>query len=206
MNDTEISLADLRDLCLKMEQPGLEEIRDACADLMRSGEEVEESDSEHDDENAIATRNKKAQKFQFRKGRDALPESWMSKHEKRLRKEHKTPENLREETMGGGEAINFGLISDGKFVQKKIRVEICGKLIYNYPSEKAMTRGGWLYFCIIAKDSNLYDAIHLCRNWDEFFELNALAIFQYFPAANWVSWVGDRMRQQFLQLVQCSYS
>ena len=206
LNNTEISLADLRDLCLKMEQPGLEEIRDACADLMRSGEEVEESDSDQDNEDTVATRKKKTKKFQFRKGRDALPESWMSKHEKRLRKKHKTPENLREETMGGGEVIDFGSISDGKFVKKKIRVEICGKLIYNYPSEKAMTRGGWLHFCIIAKDSNLYDAIHLCRNWDEFFELNALAIFQYFPAANWVSWVGDRMRQQLLQLVQCSYN
>ena len=96
------------------------------------------------------------------------------------------------------------MINDGKFKPTKIRVEICGKLINNYPSEKAMTRGGWLHFCIIAKDSNLYDAIHLCRNWDEFFELNILAVFGYFPAANWTSWVGDRPRLQLLQLVTTS--
>lgn len=31
----EISNTDLRDLCLKMENPGLQEVRDECADLVR---------------------------------------------------------------------------------------------------------------------------------------------------------------------------
>jgi len=31
--DDEVTAADLRDLCLKMERPGLQEIRDACADF-----------------------------------------------------------------------------------------------------------------------------------------------------------------------------
>ena len=184
LNCGDVSLADLRDLCLKMEQPGLDEMRNACADLARSGEEFEESDSDHDDEDAVIAPQVKKRKYEFRKRRDTLPESWVSEYEKSYRKKQAVPENLREQILGGGEAIDFGAIKDGKFKPRRIRVEICGKLLYNYPSEKAMTRGGWLHFCIIAKDSNLYDAIHLCRNWDEFFELNVLALFGYFPAAN----------------------
>ena len=64
-----------------------------------------------------------------------------------------------------------------------------------------MLRGGWLHFSIIAKGSSLFDAMTLCRNWDEFYELTMLASFQYFPASNWATWVGDRKRQQMLQLV-----
>jgi hypothetical protein len=68
-----------------------------------------------------------------------------------------------------------------------------------------MNRGGWLHFCIIAKDSSLHDAVALCRHWDEFFELNILAIWQYFPGANWAEWVGNRYRQQMLQLVYITF-
>jgi len=66
--------------------------------------------------------------------------------------------------------------------------------------DKAMNRGGWLHYCIIAKDSTLHDAIELCRHWDEFFELNILACWLYFPGAEWTTWVGNRYRQQMLQL------
>lgn len=62
-----------------------------------------------------------------------------------------------------------------------------------------MNRGGWLQFCILAKDNRLHDAVALCRHWDEFFELNILAVWQYFPASNWAEWVGSRERQQMLQ-------
>ena len=79
-------------------------------------------------------------------------------------------------------------------------MRICGRYIYNYPSERAMNRGGWLHFSIIAKDSNLWDAIKLCRNWDEFFELTVLSLYQYFPAANWLSWAADREQSQLVTL------
>jgi hypothetical protein len=35
--DDEVTASDLRDLCLKMENPGLQEIRDSCADLSVPG-------------------------------------------------------------------------------------------------------------------------------------------------------------------------
>jgi len=35
LNDQEISTTDLRDLCLRMEKPDLQDIRDTCADLAR---------------------------------------------------------------------------------------------------------------------------------------------------------------------------
>lgn len=98
--------------------------------------------------------------------------------------------------------IDFGDNEEEETKSQKMRVKVCGRYIYNYPSEKAMNRGGWLHFCIIAKDSDLFDAIKLCRSWDEFFELNILAIFQFFPASNWLLWVGDRLRSQMLQLVR----
>lgn len=44
-------------------------------------------------------------------------------------------------------------------------------------------------------------AIELCRNWNEFFELNILCTRLYFPAPKWMVWVGDLLRQQFLTLV-----
>ena len=51
--------------------------------------------------------------------------------------------------------IDFGSIDDdGKFQSRKMRVKICGKEIYNYRSEKAVSRGGWLHFSILAKDSD----------------------------------------------------
>jgi len=92
-----------------------------------------------------------------------------------------------------------------------------GKYMYNFRSEKSLGRGGWYHFAVIAKDSDLYDvsvpnlimkivltvlqAIELCRNWNEFFELNILCVHHYFPAAKWTVWVGDLLRQQLLTLV-----
>lgn len=46
LSDKDVRNADLRDLCLKMESPGLQQIRDACADLGRGEEEEEEDDIE----------------------------------------------------------------------------------------------------------------------------------------------------------------
>lgn len=98
--------------------------------------------------------------------------------------------------------IDFGDADDqGNFTSRKIWVKICGKHIYNYPSEKAVSRAGWLHFCILAKDSNLYDAIYLCRRWEEFWELNILSIFGYFPSGKWSMWKGDLFRQNLLKIV-----
>jgi hypothetical protein len=209
LSDPEVTESALRDLCLKMERPGLQEIRDACADLFRS--ENEEADNELPNDEDINEETGDAEDdsdfdmmiLKPEKPKGALPDTWLSKREKARDKMPNMPSS--EELLGGkgrgGTVVDFGEIKDdGKFQKKMIRVEICGQTIWNYPSSKAMTRKGWLHFCIIAKDSSLYDAIALCRHWDEFFDLNILSVWHYFPGANWLNWVGNRWRQQMLQL------
>jgi hypothetical protein len=204
--DPQVTTAALRDICLKMENPGLQDIRDACADLFRSEEEEEESDIEMA-QPASPTTSKNTDEhgmpiFKLKKPKGALPDKWKPRSEMAKMAEEMgqlpTFDSIMEKEGG---AVQFGENMDAKTPRKKIRVKICGKSIWNYPSNKAMNRGGWLHFCIIAKDSSLHDAVALCRHWDEFFELNILAIWQYFPGANWAEWVGNRYRQQMLQLV-----
>ena len=186
--------SDLRDLCLKMEQPGLQELRDACADLSRHDEEEQVEDE--DEGERLAPQLTRHPTFPKLAG--SVPKTWNLKREQKLRKR-------REATMeldSGASFVDFGSIDDERQYRiKKIRVKTCGRYIYNYPSEKAMLRGGWLQFSIIARGSSLFDAMSLCRSWDEFYELTILACFQYFPTSNWATWVGDRSRQQMLQLV-----
>src|SRR5277367_539868 len=194
LQDPEVNESDLRDLCLKMEQPGLQELRDACADLGRNDEDDQDMDNHEEDQKTMP---KSKGRPMFPRLAGSIPKNWVPKREKELRKH-------REQTMelnSGASFVDFGSIDDeGQYQIKKIRVKVCGRYIYNYPSEKAMLRGGWLHFSIIAKGSSLSDAMTLCRNWDEFYELTILASFQYFPASNWATWVGDRKRQQMLQL------
>ena len=208
LNDKEVHDSDLRDLCLKMENPGLQEVRDACADLVRGGvedgEDDEDDDEEMQDEVAKDKEPGKIWRVGATRRHKKLPEVWNPKRNEQLQKRNQR----KREIMGQGEKGNNGTYIDfGAFDDetedrgKKMRVKVCGKVIYNYPSEKAMSRGGWLHFCIIAKDSSLFDAVSLCRHWDEFFELNILAVYQYFPAANWLQWLGDRLKQQLLQMV-----
>jgi hypothetical protein len=70
--------------------------------------------------------------------------------------------------------------------------------MYNYHNKQALNRSGWFHFSIIAKDSNLADAVALCRNWDEFFELNILTSYHYFLAPKWTKFTGDIFRQQIV--------
>ena len=217
LNNKEVTDTDLRDLAIKMDSPGLQEIRDACADLGRGEEEDDDEgdgaqeDSEIEDlEGKVRTTRiiENMKRFRQKKIRQnqKLPETWVPEREKQTQ-HHKMLQQRFEDQSNpedkGKTWIDFGdLDDDGKFKSKKLRIKVCGRYIYNYPSEKAISRGGWLQFCLVAKDSDLHDAIKLCRHWDEFFDLNILANFQYFPAANWLRWKGDRLRQQLLQLVR----
>ncbi|KAB2572944.1 hypothetical protein DBV05_g8399 [Lasiodiplodia theobromae] len=187
--DDEVTNTDLRDLCLEMEQPGLQQLRDACADLERGENE------EDDDEKDTTVARPRSYRYHITRP-NAIPRSYQTKREKALK-------DKRDKAIGAGAGamVDFGDIDDrGQYHIKKIRVKVCGKYIYNYPSEKAMSRGGWLQFSIMAKDCTLFEAVSLCRNWNEFFELSILATYQYFPSGNWAAWVGDQMRQQVLQL------
>ena len=212
LNDKEVADTDLRDLALKMDNPGLQEIRDACADLGR-GEEEEDDEYEEPEVCEVDKSKERMKKLGLvNKGpRRGLPEEWAPEREKRVTQQKRERQNIADqsgifESLVPDEKpstlIDFGDLDDeGLFKSKKIRVKICRRYIYNYPSEKAVSRRGWLQFCLIAKDSDLHEAIRLCRHWDKFFDLNVLANFQYFPAARWLVWKGDRPKQQLQQLV-----
>ena len=73
--------------------------------------------------------------------------------------------------------IDFGVVDDqAEYGRQRIQVKMCGRYIYKYPIEKAMTRGGQLHSCLIVKQSNLWDALLLCREWDGIFGLSILAL------------------------------
>lgn len=206
LSDNEVNDADLRDLCLKMENPGLQEVRDACADLLRGEEEDDDMKEETIEDDQAKNKNSYKDRFNalaWRRSK-ALPQVWISKSDQLQQKRRQRQQKIIDQSTGGPEGtfFDFGMIDDETEQRgKKVQVRVCGRTIYNYPSEKAMNRGGWLHFSVIAKESSLFDAVKLCRHWDELFELSTLAAFQFFPAANWMEWVGDRLKQQHLQLV-----
>ena len=44
---------------------------------------------------------------------------------------------------GEAGAIDFGKVTnENQYARKRTRIKICGRYMYNYPSEKALTRGG----------------------------------------------------------------
>ncbi|KAI4669806.1 uncharacterized protein J4E79_000084 [Alternaria viburni] len=132
----------LRDVCLKLERPSLENMRDACADFMRE-----------------------------RDGADA-------------------PKDIAKDLA----------LMDIIDAQQRIQIRVCGRHMYYYRNERALNRSGWFHFSIIAKDSELADAVALCRNWEEFFELTILSMYRLFPAPKWTKFVGDVNRQCLLLL------
>lgn len=201
--DKEISDVDLRDLCLKMENPGLQEVRDACADLVRGEEEIDNIyDMTHGESN-IPTQKIKP-RLQLLAWRRPSAQFWRSKQDQKLQKRRQQQQDIMNKGTGGSEGtfIDFNSMDgENEHRGKRMRVKVCGRTIYNYPSEKAMNRGGWLHFSIIAHESSLFDAVGLCRHWDEFFELNVLTVNGFFPIGSWIEWAGDQFKQQLLKLV-----
>ncbi|KAF5978634.1 major facilitator superfamily transporter [Fusarium coicis] len=184
LEDTSVTEADLRDLCLKVAEPALQDIRDACADLARGDNAdddlpVEDDDDDDDDDETMEQLLQGDKRYHHLHTGDWFKERVIKEFERRrfFRKKTKKPKR-----------------------QKKTKVTICGKSIWNHASENAMSRDGWLQFSVMAKDCDLKHAIQLCRNWSEFSDLNLLTLWQYFPASNWTSWGQDRFMQQLQQL------
>ncbi|KAI9708922.1 MAG: hypothetical protein M1820_003616 [Bogoriella megaspora] len=207
LSNQTVTAVELRDLCLRLEQPTLQEIRDACADLAR-GDELEEENVNDSYKRTEEVKSKQIrQPWYFMEKKKTLPKKWASKQERAIRKkEHNRNAYSQFQLERAGVALssstglNFGVVDNRKGRQERVKIKVCGKTIWNFPSENSMARGGWLQWTVMAKDSNLTDAMKLCRNWDEFWELNILAIFGYFPSARYGVWAGDRLRQQWLQM------
>lgn len=153
----EVNGTALRDVCLKMEKPSLQEIRDACADFSRSDEEIEEQDDlevqENENEDHITHEADVVDPFGVKmrpgeKRRGELPGTWHSRRELPREKAAQSMlgmapsmKDILESEEGG--AIDFGNTTNSQQVRKKIRAKICGRTIWNYPSDQAMSRGGW---------------------------------------------------------------
>ncbi|KAI8626051.1 hypothetical protein F5Y19DRAFT_466640 [Xylariaceae sp. FL1651] len=186
LNDSEITEADLRDLCLKLEQPSLQDIRDACADFMRGDEpDVEEEEEDVYGDTSFEDIILQNQRFGRLQDREWFVLSMLAQQSKAL---GEPAPNLKDYFMPEIKK------------PKKMKIRICGKDIWNYSNESSMSRDGWLQFPVLAKDCDLKHAVQLCRNWDEFSHLNFLTSWQYFPASNWVSWGSDRLTKQLHDL------
>ncbi|EEP82860.1 predicted protein [Uncinocarpus reesii 1704] len=199
--DPEVTATDLRDLCLKMEQPQLQDIRDACADFFRGNEDDEPSNANRDD--IVSESEDDDDHWPVKRSKKGIPDKWEPKRNKASKRQKKSREANEPDTdvvQEPGAPIDFGKIESTSSPSKSVRVKLCGRLIYYYPSERSMSRGGWLHFSIIAKDCSLYKAVELCKSWDEFFELNVLAVNFYFPSPSWLRWIGNATKTQLLMM------
>ncbi|KAI2637266.1 hypothetical protein GGS21DRAFT_489042 [Xylaria nigripes] len=186
LSDTDITETDLRDICLKVEKPSLQDIRDACADLMREDEpDVEEDEDDLYPEASVEDIILQSRSYRHLEDPDLFMYSMMARQTKGLDK-------------SASKKANYSKAESTR--PRKMKVQICGKSIWNYSSESSMTRDGWLQFSVLAKDCDLKHAVQLCRNWDEFSQLNFLASWQYFPASHWLSWGADRLTKQLHDL------
>lgn len=182
MRDGEVSDADLRDLCLKLEEPTLQDIRDACADFARddareaANDAAWETDDGESDDDAAETMEELLRQ---------------TTHYQHLH----TKDWLKERVL-----ISLGHGGEAPSKPDKIKITVCGKSIWNHASEEAMSRDGWFQFSIMTRDCDLKHAMQLCRNWAEFSDLNLLTMWQLFPTASWSCWGGDRLMQQMQEM------
>lgn len=182
INDPSISHTDLRDLCLKVEQPKLQELRDACADFAR-GDNPDPPPPEEELE-ILSTEEAFRRNLMYGDMNEMnLFSMLMSSTSKKL---------MEAKLKGNAEKKSTG---------KRMKITVCGKTIWNHASEVAMARDGWLQFSVMAKDCSFEEAVLLCRNWDEFYELQTLVLWHFFPSAKWASWSQNVMNEQLLHMV-----
>lgn len=141
-------MADLRNRCLKVEQPTLQALRDACADFARDNE----SDVELAREDEV--RQHASTQIPARKNVYDLLREWSMFQNLISPVGRKALE----------EQADLLLAEDAPKKSGKMKVRICGRGIWNYGSENAMARNGWLPCSIMAKDCSFEEAIALCRN------------------------------------------
>lgn len=189
IEDPSIAHTDLRDLCLKVEQPNLQALRDACADFAR-GDNPEPPPPEEELE-VLSTEEIFRRNLMYGDMNDmglfSVLTSGMSKK------------------IMAAELNNIKGDSEKKSVGKRMKITICGKAIWNHASELAMARDGWLQFSVMAKDCTFEEAVLLCRNWDEFYELQTLVLWHFFPSAKWASWSQNALTGQLLHMVRLTF-
>lgn len=189
IEDPSIAHTDLRDLCLKVEQPDLQALRDACADFAR-GDNPEPPPPEEELE-VLSTEEIFRRNLMYGDMNEmGLFSTLMSGMSKKVM---------------AAESNDLRGHSEKKPKGKRMKITICGKTIWNHASEAAMARDGWLQFSVMAKDCTFEEAVLLCRNWDEFYELQTLVLWHFFPSAKWASWAQNALTEQLLHLVRSTW-
>lgn len=87
---------------------------------------------------------------------------------------------------------------------EKNRVKVCGKWIYNLPAEFTLPCRGWYQFSMMAGNCSSWDAISICTSWNEFFDLNILALNGFLQ--NWFTSLDHSMIQHLRQIGFVSYA
>jgi hypothetical protein len=91
LDNAEVTVADLRDLALRMDNLGLQETRDACADLCRGNDEEEEdhydNDTDEDEANKTVAKRRKAglQGEHIKAPRSSRINKWAPDREKKIK-------------------------------------------------------------------------------------------------------------------------
>ncbi|KAF2875318.1 hypothetical protein BDV95DRAFT_313916 [Massariosphaeria phaeospora] len=149
----QLTQEQLRDLTLALERPSLQDVRNACADFVR-GEDEDDEQVSLDNGGVVEDDHEFRGKI--------IPEKYTMKAASNTLEDSK-------HLFGNEGILNFGKVTnESDYIQKRTRIKICGRYIYDYPSDTALNRGGWFHFSIIARDSDLSEAANLCRNWNEF--------------------------------------
>ncbi|KAF5638658.1 major facilitator superfamily transporter [Fusarium sp. NRRL 25303] len=133
LDNTSVTEAESRDLCLKVAEPTLQDIRDACADFAR-GDKADDTLPIEDDGDDDETME---QLLQGDKRYNHLhTDDWFKEREiKEVERRRFFKKNAKNSKR-----------------QRKTKVSICGKSIWNHASWNAMSRDGWLQSSVITKD------------------------------------------------------
>ena len=119
LDDSTIAEADLRDLCVKVAEPTLQNIRDACADFARGDnpdERILIEDDDVDDDETMADIMRADRRYHHLHTEDWFTDRVSRYGNKKKRKYKKS--------------------------KSKSKVTICGKSIWDHASENAMSRDG----------------------------------------------------------------
>ena len=195
-----VDSSELRDLCLQVEKPTLQALRDACADFARGDADEEGRPGVRDDElvEEMTTAEKLRYEQRFR-GLDSDGFSLMDQFLSRNMRGMLRPR--RRAVEGGSEGKDSkGEADEEEPAQQRMKIRVCGRSIWNYASEDRLPRSGWLQFSIMAKDCSFDEAVGLCRNFDEFEELNLLARWNFFPTSKWNGYRGDWFNKELGEL------
>ncbi|KAL8383671.1 hypothetical protein RB595_010733 [Gaeumannomyces hyphopodioides] len=167
-----VDSSELRDLCLQIEKPTLQALRDACADFargdaddgrpgLRGDELVEEMTTVEDIRYKERYRGLDGDGFSLT---DQVPPPKKS--------------NMLGPSKKAAQGGSKGEVNEDEPAQQRMKIR----------------------FSIMARDCSFDEAVELCRNFDEFEELNLLARWNFFPASKWNGYRGDWYNKEFGEL------